>query len=216
MYKEVDISNLKRRAAYECFINYDNPIFSLQTRLDVTKLVKYSKKTKSSFFANMLYLVAKAVNNIEEFKYRLKDKKLIAYDTIDASFVVKGVDDIILTRQVEFNDYAKFYLDTRKMIDDAKKSTALEEFSNRNRNDVFYVSTTPWLDFTSMSNPYDVKNEYISSIPRITWGKFVKKGFKYYMSVDIACHHALIDGYQVSTAFSLIQSYIYDIKTILK
>ena len=45
--KEIDVATWKRKAPYENFVNYSNPVFSMTVRLDVTKLVEYSKQTST-------------------------------------------------------------------------------------------------------------------------------------------------------------------------
>ena len=55
--KEIDVSTWKRKTPYECFSKYSNPVFSMTVRLDVTDLVEFSKRTKTSFFVNFVLIV---------------------------------------------------------------------------------------------------------------------------------------------------------------
>ena len=76
--KIIDVEKWKRKSPYNCFKNYTNPIFSMSVRIDVTDLVEYSKKTKTSFFINFLFVVTKCLNGIENFRMRVLDDTLIA------------------------------------------------------------------------------------------------------------------------------------------
>ena len=69
--KIIDVNTWNRKSQYENFIKYSQPTFSLSTRLDVTNLVEYTKKTKKSFFSCFLFFVTKAVNEVEEMRTRL-------------------------------------------------------------------------------------------------------------------------------------------------
>ena len=42
-------------------------------------------------------------------------------------------------------------------------------------------------------------------IPRLTWGKAVAEGDRVKMSLDIAAHHALVDGEPVCRGINMIE-----------
>lgn len=214
--KIIDTDKWKRKAPYECFSKYDNPIFALSTRLDVTKLVRHCKLTGDSFFANVLYVAVKCLNGIEDFRIRIKDGKVVLFDKCDPNYIVINNDGVIVTCRTEYSaDYKTFYKSVRSDTEFAKQSTSGVKFSDRAANDVFYVSCLPWLDFVSVINPYDLKDVDSSSIPRLTWGKFTEENGRYKMTMDIAAHHALLDGYPLTQAFALIQNMLDNIENFL-
>ena len=81
---------------------------------------------------------------------------------------------------------------------------------------MFYNSCIPWVDFTSVVNPYHIPDVEQTSIPRLTWGKFVEENGRYKMSFDISAHHALMDGYEMSEGFVNIQNALSDIESFFK
>lgn len=215
--REIDVTTWKRRAPYECFSRYSNPVFSMTVRLDVTKIVEYSKRTDTSFFINFLFVVTKCLNNLEDFRIRIKDGKVVVYDVITPSYIVRNENGVIVTKQTEYNgDYKTFYNLASKDIQDAKNLLNQQKFNEENKNDLFYTSCLPWVDFTSISNPYQVPDAGQTSIPRIAWGKYVEENGRLRMAFDISAHHALMDGYEMSQGFNSIQQAIDDIENFLK
>jgi len=204
--KEIDIESWNRRSIYNTFIQYTNPIFSASTRLDVTELHTYSHQTQTSFFANFMFIAVRCLNNIEEFRLRLKGGKVVLYDVINPSFIVKSADGGISTCRVRFSgDYAKFYASVK----DAKRLAERGQNAfNNSSGDValYYITCMPWVDLVSFSNPYDLKNVEQSSIPRLMWSKFVDENGRLKMTFDIAVHHALLDGEPVCRAFMSVQN----------
>ena len=77
--KVINTDEWARRAPYENFIKYTDPIFSLAVRMDVTALCARHAEKGTSFFADMLYMVSRAVNETEEFRLRLRDRKFIGF-----------------------------------------------------------------------------------------------------------------------------------------
>ena len=215
--KVIDVQNWNRKTQYENFIKYTNPTFSLGTRLDVTNLVDYVKRTKKSFFSCFLYVLSKAVNSVEEMRTRLIDGKPVLFDVVNPSFIVMRDDEVIVTCLTKYtSNFNEFYSINRKNIEEKKNSAYSGPFESHGGIDCLYISCLPWVDIRSMSNPYNFDDESQTSIPRITWGKYVLNGFnRYEMGLDICVHHALIDGYQVSKVFTLINEMLNDIDKIL-
>lgn len=215
--KIIDVNSWDRKYVYENFINYDTPILSLTSRLDVKELLNYSKTTKTSFFINFLYAVMVAVNEIDALKLRIEGENVVLYDLVGASFVVLKDDGVITTvRTPKTLDYKEFYKKVKEDIENTKIGKINGNFGDDEKRDVFYVSAVKWLDFTSVNNPYNFKDKEGSSIPRIAWGKIVEEKDKITMAFDIACHHALVDGYPVCECINKIQRLINEPKTLLK
>ena len=212
--EKIDIKNWARRVQYENFVGYTNPIFSVTVRLDVTKLVKFCKENGKSFFATFLYILSESMNEIPEWRMRIKDDEVVIFDKVHPSFVVLKDDDELATCLSEaISDYETFHKNTKEAIAKAKseKSGAFESVK---RVDRIFVSTLQWIDFTSMSNPYNFTDKEQTSIPRVTWGKYVEKDGKYEMAFDVAGHHALVDGVHSARLISKIQEKIDDIENL--
>ena len=215
--KEIDVSKWKRKTPYECFSKYSNPVFSMTVRLDVTDLVQLSKRTKTSFFANFLFVVTKCLNSIEDFRLRITDDKVVVYDVITPSYIIMNDNGVIVTNQTEFTeDYKEFYQRVRNDIEEAKQNLGQKSFNKQGQNDVFYISCVRWVDFVGLNNPYNIPDASQTSIPRIAWGKYVEENGRLKMSLDISAHHALMDGFELSQGFISIQNALSNIEEFLK
>ena len=69
--KKIGKGNWKRKTIYDNFIKYSSPVFSIATRLNVTKTLEFCKKNNISFFPTFLYFVTCCANEIEEMRTRL-------------------------------------------------------------------------------------------------------------------------------------------------
>ena len=68
------------------FRNSVEPAFCITFEADVSGLKKYVKENNLSFTLAMVYAVCKCANQIEEFRYRFVDDKVVLYDNIDTAF----------------------------------------------------------------------------------------------------------------------------------
>ena len=215
--KIIDVETWNRKAHFNCFSKYTNPVFSMSVRLDVSKLLAYSKRTDTSFFTNFVFVVTKCLNELEEFRIRLKNGKVVVYDKIRPSYIVMNKEGVIVTCNTDAPlSYPTFYKAMREDVADAEKVVDRQEFNETDDNDLFYMSCMPWVDFTTMTNPYNYVDEDNTSIPRLAWGKYVKEGDAYKMTLDISAHHALMDGYPLTQAFVKIQKALDDTENFLK
>lgn len=214
--KIIDVEKWKRKSPYNCFKDYTNPIFSMSVRLDVTDIVEYSKKTKTSFFINFLFVVTKCLNRVENFRMRILDDKVVLFPRIDPSYIIMNEEGVIVTANTKFNDnYKEFYSIAKRDVDEAVKVDSRRDFKNSERVDLFYTTCIRWVDFLTMTNPYDLKNANQTSIPRLAWGKYVNENGRLKMTFDIAAHHALMDGYEMSLAFIEIEKALSNIEEFL-
>ena len=88
--KVIDPKQTKRATAYELWMKAPNPMVTFFKTLDVTPLIRISKKRNLKF--NMLfdYCVGKAASDIEEFYMLPVGDQLIQYDTIAVNTFVKN------------------------------------------------------------------------------------------------------------------------------
>ena len=85
------------------------------------------------------------------------------------------------------------------------KARALEERSMDDGDDFegyFFVSSVPWISFTSAIQPMDIPAD---GIPRFLFGKFFEQGDKILLPVCVLTHHALTDGWHLSKFYQRLQ-----------
>lgn len=82
MAKEIHQKDTTRNMAYELWMKAPNPMVTLFKTLDVTNLVKVSKKKNLKFNMLLDYCIGKAAVSVKEFYILPVGDKLVEYDTI--------------------------------------------------------------------------------------------------------------------------------------
>lgn len=67
-YKVVDMEKYYRKGVYRHFTQDCKCSTSITSKIDVSKLVEYSKKTNTKFYINFLYILAKVLNSREDYR----------------------------------------------------------------------------------------------------------------------------------------------------
>ena len=207
MYELVDIDNWDRKEHYNFFKKLDIPQYNICSNIDVTNLYNFVKDNNLSFYKTMIYSVTKAVNNISELKYRIKNESVIKYDTINPAFTMNTKNELFSFLTVDYTEnFNLLYKKISDKVEDLKGKVSLDisEFNNN----VVYLTCAPWINFTSVSHAISISK--IDSIPRITWGKFTKERGLLKMPLSIQVQHALVDGYHLGAFYNFLQNSIIE------
>jgi len=200
--KYLDIKNWNRKQHFYHFKGLADPYFGVTVHVDVTKVYKKSKALKVSFFVMYLHACLKALNTIENFKYRIKEDQVAICDVIHASATIARKDHTFGFSFIHFsediNEFKQNFLKEKERI---LNSTDL--FPPINSDDCIYCSALPWVSFRGHKEPKSgQKNE---SIPKLSFGKTFVQNNKIKMAVAISVNHALVDGYHVGLFFEEYQ-----------
>ena len=86
----VDPKQTSRAQAYELWMNAPNPMVTFFKTLDVTPLVKLSKRRGFKFNMLLCYCIGRAACDINEFYVLPVGNELIKYDGIAVNTIVKN------------------------------------------------------------------------------------------------------------------------------
>ncbi|MBU0474757.1 MAG: chloramphenicol acetyltransferase [Bacteroidetes bacterium] len=200
----MDINNWKRKEHYEFFSKYDEPFWGVVSEIDCTEAYEKSKENVFSFFLYYLHKSILALNEIEEFKYRIRDGKIIVFDKINVATTIGRPDETFGYSFIEYEkDFNKFLILANNEILRINNSTGLSLTENSKRLDVIHYSSLPWTKFTGLSHARDFKN--LDSIPKVVFGKFMIVNGRKIMNVSLNAHHGLADGIHAAKFFELFQ-----------
>jgi chloramphenicol O-acetyltransferase type A len=202
MFKEIDIDTWNRKATFEFFREFEDPFFNITANLDITNLYKFCKVNNLLISLANLFCSLEAANEIREFRLRLKDDRLIEYESIDATQTILNSDETF-----SFCYFART-LDVFEF--DAEGRSAIEKYSKlrtfdveADRIDLVYYSVIPWVSFTSFKHASRLDNT--QTVPRMVFGKMFDDGDRKKIPHSVEVHHAMMDGIHVGKYFELLQ-----------
>jgi chloramphenicol O-acetyltransferase type A len=206
--KQIDINNWNRKEHFEFFYRMDYPQFNVCMNIDVTRLVAFCKEEKLSFYYAMIHAATKAANEIENFKYRIRDGKVVLHDTIHSSFT--QIDESVSADlfKILLVDYAE---DIKEFVKAAERENAAQKLyfdpqKLTGRDDLLYITCLPWIAFTQISHPISLDRN--DAVPRISWGKYFHDGDKILLPFSVQGHHALMDGLHAGKYVEKLQEYM--------
>lgn len=200
--KKIDIRNWERRKIYNFFKDYEEPYYGITKELECSAALKFAKEKGISFFLYYLYLTLKAVNQTEAFKYRIEGDELFLYDVIDGSATIDRDDGTFGFSQIPYFEDLDLFLEraTEEVIEVRTSNRLIRTEKGEN---VIHFSALPWIDFSHVSHPRRYSRR--DSIPKITIGKYTKRGEKNMIPVSVHVNHAVADGLHVGIFFDTLQ-----------
>lgn len=215
--RKIDIEKWNRRTNFKWFSSFTNPTFCFNVKVDVTDVIKYSKDTNTSFFANFLYLVSKVNNELEPLRLRYVDGDVIEYDVIHPTFTVKTTDGAFNNAEFEYTkDYKEFHRRCRETIEKNNKEANNPESYNAPYYDRFYSSCVTTIELECMTQALNYNDRNSLNVPRIFWDKFRIENGRYVMLVSFTVSHMLMDGEDLSKALNLLKLYSSDFKKAIE
>lgn len=208
-YKEIDKEKYYRKGVYRHFTEDCKCSSSMTARVDVTKLVLYSKKTGTKFYINFLYLLCKVLNSRDDYKmgYIWQEDKLICYDSINPIQYVFHEDTETCTPvyTTYYEDYKTFYEAAIADVERAKQTReyGLDAENHRNWFDASYIS---WISYDSLN--IELPDGYLHFLPIVNWGRYREEGGRLVLPLSVRLNHAVADGFLVANVFRLLEGEI--------
>ena len=207
MAKEINPNDTTRSMAYELWMKVPNPMVTFFKTIDVTNLIKVSKKRKMKFNMLLDYCIGKAAVSVKEFYLLPVEDKLILYDTLAVNTIVKNKTGEVSSCDILYNDNLdKFNVDYLKYTEIVKETCQDNDLSA----DSMVIGTSAIID-VEIDGAVGM-NSGIFNNPFIIWGKYRKKLFKYYLPISFQFHHTQMDGAHAGRFLSNLQKEINSIK----
>ena len=207
MAREIQPKDTTRNMAYELWMKAPNPMVTFFKTLDVTNLVKVSKKKNMKFNMLLDYSIGKAAANVKEFYILPVVDKLIQYDTIAVNTIVKNKHDEVSSCDILYTDdlsaFNQEYLNYTAQVAETCQDRDLSENS-------MVIGTSAIID-TEIDGAVGM-NSGIFNNPFIIWGKYRKKIFRYYLPRSFQFHHTQMDGAHAGKFLANLQKEIDSIQ----
>ncbi len=116
----IDPNTTTRAEAYALWMNAPNPMVTFFKTLDVTPLVRLSRKRGLKFNMLLCWCIGKAASEIKEFYLLPFGRELLQYDSIAVNTIVKNKTGEVSSCDVPFsNDLAQFSADYLRLTREA-------------------------------------------------------------------------------------------------
>lgn len=202
--KTITFADAHRRKHFDFFRNMDQPHFNIVANVDITAFLHTVKVQQLPFTPAMVYLLARAANEIAVFRWRIRGQEVVEHASVQPSFTVStDVSDVFSFCTVDYHPSAAVFLaDALATIEHMKTNPDFED--EPGRDDFLFMSAIPWISFTGLTHAMHYSP--VDAVPRISWGKYFAQGDRQMMPLAVQAHHALVDGSDMGKYFIRVQA----------
>ena len=207
MPKKKTPADTTRAKAFDLWMRAPNPMVTFFKTVDVTNLVKASKRRHLK--CNMLldWCVGKAASGVKEFYLLPVGGKLIQYDALAVNTIVKNKRGEVSSCDIPFSDDLEaFNRDYLKYT--AQVAESCEDFDLS--AECMVIGTSAITD-TELDGAVGM-NSGIFNNPFLIWGRYKKRLFRYQLAISFQFHHTQMDGAHAGRFLAGLQDAIDAIK----
>ena len=211
MKQEINPENTSRAQAFELWMKAPNPMVTFFKTINVTRLVRISRKKGYKFNMLLDWCIGKAASSIKEFYLLPVGGKLMQYDNLAVNTIVKNREgevsscDILFAEDIE--EFNRQYLEyTFKVAESCKDKDLSDE--------CMVIGTLAIID-TEIDGAVGM-NSGIFNNPFMIWGRYRKRCFRYELPISFQFHHTQMDGAHAGKFLANLQEEINRIYTYVR
>ena len=205
--REVNPKETTRGHQFEIWKNAPNPMLTFVKRMDVTRLIRISKKKHLKFNMLLDYCIGKAAINQKEFYLLPVGDKLMQFDHIAINTMVKNHTGEVSSCDIAFNgDFDSYSQDYLKYTTEVAESCIDRDLSE----EYMVIGTSTVID-TELEFGGGMYSGIFNN-PFIIWGRYSRHFFKYHLNLSFQFHHTQMDGAHAARFLKSIQEEINDLR----
>ncbi len=197
--KEVNPNETTRAYAFEMWMKAPMPMVTFFKTLDVSRLVKISRKKKLKFNMLMCWCIGKAASQVKEFFMLPVGDKLILYDNIAVNTIVANRQGEVSSCDIPFSeDLETFNSDYLRLT-----QQVAETCENHDMADSMVIGTSALAQF-DIDGAVGMYSGIFNN-PFMIWGRYRKSWLKTTLTVSFQFHHTQMDGAHAARFLDLLQ-----------
>ena len=206
MKREINPSETTRACAFELWMKAPMPMVTFFKRLNVSRLVRFSRRRGLKFNMLMCWCIGRAASQVKEFYMLPVGDRLMQFDSLAVNTIVMNREGEVSSCDVPFSaDLTAFNADylrlTRKVA---------ESCCNHDLADSMVIGT-------SALAQYDIDGAVgmysgIFNNPFMIWGRYRRALFRTTLTVSFQFHHTQMDGAHAARFLDLLQSEIDNLR----
>ena len=205
--KEINPNETTRAYAYDMWLKAPNPMVTFFKTLDVSRVVKVSRKSGLKFNMLMCYCIGRAASSVKEFYMLPVGEKLMQYDKIAVNTIVANSNGEVSSCDIPFNDdLTQFNRDYMHLTQQAAKNCTDHDLSQDSM--VIGTSALAQYEIDGAVGMYSG----IFNNPFMIWGKYKRHWLKTTLTISFQFHHVQMDGAHAAKFLNNLQTEINNLR----
>lgn len=200
--KEVNPNETTRAYAFDMWMKAPMPMVTFFKTLDVSRLIKISRKKSLKFNMLMCWCIGKAASQVKKFFMLPVGDKMIQYDNIAVNTIVANSQGEVSSCDIPFSeDLETFNSDYLRLT-----QQVAETCENHDLTDSMVIGTSALAQF-DIDGAVGMYSGIFNN-PFMIWGRYRKSWLKTTLTVSFQFHHTQMDGAHAAGFIGKLQDVI--------
>ena len=186
--REVNPVETSRAYAFEMWMNAPMPMVTLFKTLNVSRLIKISRKSGMKFNMLMCYCVGKAASRVKEFYMLPVGDKLMQYDALAVNTIVANREGEVSSCDIPFDDDLELFNQQYLQL----TSQVAQSCNNHDIIDRMVIGTSALAQY-EIDGAVGMYSGVFNN-PFLIWGKYKRSLLKTTLTISFQFHHTQMDG----------------------
>ena len=204
---EINPQETTRAFAFDAWMKVPNPMVTFFKTLDVTNLIRISRRKGMKFNMLLAYCIGKAAAPVKEFYLLPVGDKLMRYDTIAVNTIVRNKTGEVSSCDIQYTGDLELF--SREYLEHT--SRVAETCTDRDLSENSMVIGTSAIVDTEIDGVVGM-NSGIFNNPFLFWGRYRKKWLHYFLPISFQFHHTQMDGAHAGRFLENLQQEINALK----
>ena len=205
--REINPKDTTRAYAFDMWMQAPNPMVTFFKTLNVSNLIRISRKRGLKFNMLMCYCIGRAASAAKEFYMLPVYGKLMQFDTIAVNTIVANSAGEVSSCDIPFSqDLIQFNNDYLRLTKQVAESCVDHDLSAQSM--VIGTSALAKYEIDGAVGMYSG----IFNNPFIIWGKYKRGLLKTTLTISFQFHHTQMDGAHAARFLDLLQKEIYSLR----
>ena len=201
--REINPNETTRANAFRLWMQAPMPMVTLFKRLNVSRLVKISRKKGLKFNMLMCYCIGKAATTVKEFYLLPVGEKLMQYDSIAVNTIVANHTGEVSSCDIPYSEnLAQFNSDYLRLTKEVASTCTDHDLSQERM--VIGTSALTQCEIDGAVGMYSG----IYNNPFLIWGKYKRSWSQTTLIVSFQFHHTQMDGAHAAHFLNRLQQTI--------
>lgn len=206
MMQQIDPKETTRAYAWEMWMNAPMPMVTFFKTLDVTRVLRVSRRHGLKFNMLMCWCIGRAASQIREFYALPVDGRMMQYDSLAVNTIVANRIGEVSSCDVPYSDnLVDFSADYNRLT-----RQVAESCENHDHTESMVIGTSALVN-------YDIDGAVgmysgVFNNPFMIWGRYRRRWFRTRLMVSFQFHHTQMDGAHAARFLNLLQNEISGLK----
>lgn len=183
------VRDYSRQRHFDYYLRYRHPFYAATIHFEIGRVKEFVERRGYPIYVNLCYFFTKAIQDLEDFRYRLLEGQLVLYETLHVGVTVPAPGGLFSFAHLDYHpDTETFNRIARETMERAGREVTLSEA--RHTNSVYFTAL-PGVPFSGFTHAAD---EPTDGAPRVAFGRFRRDGERLQVPTGIQVNHLFIDG----------------------